>query len=232
MHGLEALDRDILLLSEPEPHDVQQVGGGPQLLLPRLLRCARRLGRPLAPRPCPRALLPLAAGGRCARWTRQQRVERRIKALASSSAEPAIEAKGVLSGVARAARRAARAVGADAFVSLDGRQSAGVSLEADDRFFASRVDLVPAELYVPPLAEEEDAWISRNERRRGAQRRTARDFLERVYGKRSRKQFKRGQGAEAADKDLRAEARRVEPLRPRRRGQEEPGRSEAPCARR
>jgi hypothetical protein len=29
VHGLEALDRDILLIPLPEPHDVQQVGGGP-----------------------------------------------------------------------------------------------------------------------------------------------------------------------------------------------------------
>ena len=35
MHGLEALDRDILLISEPEPHDLQHVGGEPPLLLPR-----------------------------------------------------------------------------------------------------------------------------------------------------------------------------------------------------
>jgi hypothetical protein len=53
MHGPEALDRDILLIREqealdrdtlripplpgrlPEPHDVQHVGGGPPLLLPR-----------------------------------------------------------------------------------------------------------------------------------------------------------------------------------------------------
>jgi ankyrin repeat protein len=35
MHGLEALDRDTLLLPEPEPDDVQHVGGGAPLLLPR-----------------------------------------------------------------------------------------------------------------------------------------------------------------------------------------------------
>ena len=64
-----------------------------------------------------------------------------------------------------AARRAAQAVGAEALVSLGSGQPGGVSLEADDRFFASRVDLVPAELYVPPPAEEEDAWISRKFRK-------------------------------------------------------------------
>jgi hypothetical protein len=36
MHGPEALDRDIILLiRELEAHDVQYVGRGPPLLLPR-----------------------------------------------------------------------------------------------------------------------------------------------------------------------------------------------------
>ena len=46
--SLEALDRDILLVPEPEPHDVQHVGGGPPLLLPRC--SAARAGCPLARR--------------------------------------------------------------------------------------------------------------------------------------------------------------------------------------
>jgi hypothetical protein len=75
---------------------------------------------------------------------------------------------GVCTVVARmgdaAARRAAKAAD-EVFVSLGNGQAAGVSLEADDRFFASRVDLVPAELYVPPPSEEEDAWISRKFRK-------------------------------------------------------------------
>ena len=53
MHGLEALDRDILLISEPEPHDLQHVGGEPPLLLPRCFRLrasAVRSRRAEAPR--------------------------------------------------------------------------------------------------------------------------------------------------------------------------------------
>ncbi len=62
--SLEALDRDILLIPEPEPHDLQHVGGEPPLLLPRCSASragsAVRLRAAPAPAPARRA----AARGR------------------------------------------------------------------------------------------------------------------------------------------------------------------------
>ncbi len=52
MHGLEALDRDILAIPEPEPHDVQHVGRAAAALAANLVS-VRASGR-------------TAAGGCCA----------------------------------------------------------------------------------------------------------------------------------------------------------------------
>jgi hypothetical protein len=56
MQGLEALDRDILVIPEPVPHDVQHVGCGSPLLLPRC--SAARAGSAVHSRAAP----PPAAG--------------------------------------------------------------------------------------------------------------------------------------------------------------------------